>query len=159
MKIHNKYQGLVTKKFNEFYLVELTQNENKKFLCTLRKSLKFKKQIVYVGDEVILRQIDLKSKRAIIESLVQRKNFLERPSVANISNIYVLCSVEEPKLNLSQVNSFLISAEQIGVEVSLVLTKCDLIKEEQRLLLIDKFKKWGYKVITLNLNHQENFSK
>ncbi len=159
MKIHNKYQGLVTKKFNEFYLVELKQNENKKFLCTLRKSLKFKKQIVYVGDEVILRQIDLKSKRAIIESLVKRKNFLERPSVANISNIYVLCSVEEPKLNLSQVNSFLISAEQIGVEVSLVLTKCDLIKEEQRLLLIDKFKKWGYKVITLNLNHQENFSK
>ena len=56
---------------------------------------------------------------------------LSRPSVANISNIYVICSVEEPKLNLSQVNRFLISAESLGVEVSLVLTKCDLISEKE----------------------------
>ena len=161
MKICKKYQGLVTKKFNEFFLVELNQNENikinKKFLCKLKKSVKFSNQIVFVGDEVILNQIDLKSKRATIESLVKRNNFLNRPSVANISNIYVMCSVEEPKLNLSQVNRFLISAEQIGVEVSLVLTKCDLITEEKRLFLIEKFKKWGYQAITLNLNYPDNF--
>ena len=161
MKICKKYQGLVTKKFNEFFLVELNQNENikinKKFLCKLKKSVKFSNQIVFVGDEVILNQIDLKSKRATIESLVKRNNFLNRPSVANISNIYVMCSVEEPKLNLSQVNRFLISAEQIGVEVSLVLTKCDLITEKKRLFLIEKFKKWGYLAITLNLNYPENF--
>ena len=77
--------------------------------------------------------------------------------MANISNIYVMCSVDEPKLNLSQVNRFLISAEQIGVEVSLVLTKCDLITEEKRLFLIEKFKKWGYQAITLNLNYPDNF--
>ena len=161
MKICKKNQGLVTKKFNEFFLVELNQNKNikinKKFLCKLKKSVKFKNQIVFVGDEVILNQIDLKSNRAIIESLLKRNNFLERPSVANISNIYVMCSVEEPKLNLSQVNRFLISAEQIGVEVSLVLTKCDLITEEKRLFLIEKFKKWGYQAITLNLNYPDNF--
>tara|TARA_B100000900_G_scaffold278003_1_gene237783 strand:- start:347 stop:1264 length:918 start_codon:yes stop_codon:yes gene_type:complete len=163
MKIYKKYQGLVTKKFNEFFLVELKEFENnkikKKFLCRLRKSLKFRREIVYVGDEVILDQIDLKSKRAIIEALVKRNNLLERPSVANISNIYVICSVEDPQLNLSQVNRFLISAEQIGVEVSLVLTKCDLIKKEQTLLLVDKFKTWGYEVITLNLNYSENFNQ
>ena len=161
MKICKQYQGLVTKKFNEFFLVELKQNENiksnKKFLCKLKNSVKFKNQIVFVGDEVILNQIDVKSKRAIIESLVKRNNFLDRPSVANISNIYVMCSVEEPKLNLSQVNRFLISAEQKGVEVSLVLTKCDLITEEKRLFLIEKFKKWGYQAITLNLNYPDNF--
>jgi len=161
MKICKKNQGLVTKKFNEFFLVELNQNKNikinKKFLCKLKKSVKFKNQIVFVGDEVILNQIDFKSNRATIESLVKRNNFLERPSVANISNIYVMCSVEEPKLNLSQVNRFLISAEQIGVEVSLVLTKCDLITEEKRLFLIEKFKKWGYQAITLNLNYPDNF--
>ena len=161
MKICKKNQGLVTKKFNEFFLVELNQNKNikinKKFLCKLKKSVKFKNQIVFVGDEVILNQIDLKSNRATIESLVKRNNFLERPSVANVSNIYVMCSVDEPKLNLSQVNRFLISAEQIGVEVSLVLTKCDLITEEKRLFLIEKFKKWGYQAITLNLNYPDNF--
>ncbi|MDC3089334.1 ribosome small subunit-dependent GTPase A [Prochlorococcus sp. AH-716-N03] len=160
MKVNKKYKGLVTKKFNEFYLVELDQdtasNVNKKFLCKIKKSVNFRNQFVFVGDEVIVYQIDLQSKRATIESLVKRNNLLERPSVANISNIYVICSVEEPKLNLSQVNKFLISSEQLGVEVSLVLTKCDLITEEKRLFLIEKFHQWGYQAITLNLNNPEN---
>ena len=160
MKVNKKYKGLVTKKFNEFYLVELDKDEtsviNKKFLCKIKKSINFRNQFVFVGDEVIVHQIDFQSKRATIESLVTRNNLLERPSVANISNIYVICSVEEPKLNLSQVNKFLISSEQLGVEVSLVLTKCDLITEEKRLLLIEKFHQWGYQAITLNLNNPEN---
>jgi ribosome biogenesis GTPase len=160
MKVNKKYKGLVTKKFNEFYLVELDKDEtsvvNKKFLCKIKKSVNFRNQFVFVGDEVIVYQIDLQSKRATIESLVKRNNLLERPSVANISNIYVICSVEEPKLNLSQVNKFLISSEQLGVEVSLVLTKCDLITEQKRLLLIEKFHQWGYQAITLNLNNPEN---
>ncbi len=160
MKVDKKYKGLVIKKFNEYYLVELDKYEtlecNRKFLCKLRKSVNFRNQFVFVGDEVIVYQADLQSKRATIESLVKRNNFLERPSVANISNIYVVCSVEEPKLNLSQVNKFLICAEKLGVEVSLVLTKCDLITEQKRLFLIDKFQKWGYKAITLNLNNPDN---
>jgi len=79
------------------------------------------------------------------------------PSVANISNIYVTFSVEEPELNLSQVNRFLISAESMGVEVSLVLTKCDLISDTKITSLIDKFGKWGYQVITLNLEKSDYF--
>ena len=160
MSVNKKYKGLVTKKFNEFYLVELYKDEtskfNKKFLCKIKKSVNFRNQFVFVGDEVIVYQIDLQTKRATIESLVNRNNLLERPTVANISNIYVICSVEEPKLNLSQVNKFLISAEKLGVEVSLVLTKCDLITEQKRLFLIDKFQKWGYQAITLNFNNPEN---
>ena len=161
MKIHNKNKGLVIKKFNQFFLVDLkyyeSLNYTKRFLCRIRRSVNFKNQLIYVGDEVVIDQIDLTSKRAIIVSLVKRKNLLKRPSVANISNIYVMCSVEEPKLNLSQVNRFLISAEVLGVEVSLVLTKCDLISENERLLLIDKFKKWGYPVTTLDLKKPNNF--
>ena len=161
MIIDKKFKGLVIKKFSEFYLVEIKQNEclefNNKFLCKIRKSVNFRNQLVFVGDEVILNQIDLQSKTAIIENLEKRTNLLERPAVANISNIYVVCSVEEPKLNLSQLNKFLISAEQMGVEVSLVLTKCDLITDQKRLFLIDKFQKWGYQAFTLNLDNQDNF--
>ena len=160
MRVDKKYKGLVTKKFNDFFLVELNQNEkfksNKKFLCKIKKSINFRNQFVFVGDEVIIYQIDVQRKRATIESLIKRNNLLERPSVSNISNIYIICSVEEPKLNLSQVNKFLISAEKLGVEVSLVLTKCDLITEQKRLFLIDKFQQWGYQAITLNLNNPYN---
>ncbi len=164
MKSDSEYLGLVTKKFNEFFLVDLYNNEsfenNKRFLCKVRKSVDFRNQIIYVGDKVVIDQIDLKSRRALIQSLVKRKNLLTRPAVANISNIYVIHSVEEPKLNLSQVNRFLISAELLGVEVSLVLTKCDLISEKRLFLLVDKFKNWGYQPNTLNLsksNQLRNF--
>ena len=161
MKIDSKNLGLVTKKFNEYFLVDLKHNENyennRKFLCKVRKSINFKNTIIYVGDEVVIGQIDIKRKRAVIENLVTRKNLLARPSVANISNIYIICSVEEPQLNLSQVNKFLISAELLGVEVSLVLTKCDLISEKRKLFLIDKFVNWGYQATTLNLYKPNNF--
>jgi len=161
MKTNSKNLGLVTKKFNDFFLVDSIKNENfrnsERFLCTVRKSINFKDKLIYVGDEVVFENIDLKSKRAIITSLNKRKNLLARPSVANISNIYITISVEEPALNLSQVNRFLISAESMGVEVSLVLTKCDLISDKRRTFLLDKFGKWGYEAITLNLQKPENF--
>ena len=162
MKINNKHLGLVTKKFNDFFLVDLKNQENsgnsEKCLCKVRKSINFKNQLIYVGDEVVIENIDLKSKRALITSLKERKNLLVRPSVANISNIFITFSVEEPALNLSQVNRFLISAESMGVEVTLVLTKCDLISDETRSSLIDKFKKWGYQAITLNLKKSDYFN-
>jgi len=46
----------------------------------------------------------------------------------------------------------------MGVEVSLVLTKCDLISDTKRFFLIDKFKKWGYQAITLNLEKSDYFN-
>jgi len=155
MKTNSKHLGLVTKKFNEFFLVDLKNKENcvsnKRFLCKVRKAINFKDQLIYVGDEVLIDNLDLRSKRAVITSLKQRKNLLNRPSVANISNIYIIISVQEPELNLSQVNRFLISAESMGVEVSLVLTKCDLISDKRISFLFDKFSKWGYQAITLSL--------
>ena len=153
---------MVTKKFNDFFLVDLKNQEHfgnsKRFLCKVRKSINFKDQSIYVGDEVVIDNIDLKSKRALIISLKKRKNLLVRPSVANISNIYITFSVEEPELNLSQVNRFLISAESMGVEVSLVLTKCDLISDKRRSFLIDKFGQWGYQAITLNSQKSDYFN-
>jgi len=161
MKNKSKYLGLVTKKFNEFFLVDLRNKENfgksERFLCKVRKSITFKDQFIYVGDEVEIDNLDLRSKRALITSLKKRKNLLIRPSVANISNIYIIFSVQEPELNLSQVNRFLISAESMGVKVSLVLTKCDLISDVRRSFLLDKFRQWGYQAITLSLGKPDHF--
>ncbi|MBO8220075.1 ribosome small subunit-dependent GTPase A [Prochlorococcus marinus] len=161
MKTNSKHLGLVTKKFNEFFFVDLKNKEHfgtsQRFLCKVKKSINFKDQFIYVGDEVEIDNIDLTSKRAVITSLKKRQNLLNRPSVANLSNIYITFSVEEPKLNLSQVNRFLISAESMGVEVSLVLTKCDLISDKKQIFLLDKFKKWGYQAITLNLHQSNHF--
>ena len=58
MRVDKKLKGLVIKKFNDFYSVEIKQHENSefnnKFLCKLRKSLNFRNQFVFVGDEVLI---------------------------------------------------------------------------------------------------------
>jgi len=57
MKNNSKNLGLVTKKFNEFFLVDLKNQKNylnrEKFLCKVRKSVNFKNQLIYVGDSVV----------------------------------------------------------------------------------------------------------
>ena len=147
-------RGLVTKKFNEFFLVDIhdisTFPNHKRFLCRSRKSIRFKNEIIYVGDQVFISKINPTERTAVITKLIKRRNLLERPAVANISDIYVTCSVKEPKLNFSQVSKLLVNAEYLNVNVSLLLTKCDLINKEERKHLIQKFKNWGYepKILT-----------
>ena len=54
MKTNSKNLGLVTKKFNDFFLVDLKNQKNsrnsEKFLCKVRKSINFKDQLIYVGN-------------------------------------------------------------------------------------------------------------
>jgi len=159
MNLVSVNKGLVTKKFNEFFYVDLLENDiykgPKRFLCKSRKSIRYQQKYIFVGDIVTLSEINYKYKTAVIENLLERDNFLHRPAVANISDIYIIHSVEHPKLNYSQLSDFLISAESLKVNVSLILTKSDLIPPEKHTLLFEKFNKWGYKPKILSLDSND----
>jgi len=103
MNLVSVNKGLVTKKFNDFFYVDILETENsqkyERFLCKGRKSIKYKKKYISVGDKVIVSEINYKDKTAVIENLLERRNILNRPAVANISDIYIIHSVEHPKLN------------------------------------------------------------
>ena len=156
----NVRKGLVTKKFNEFFYVDMLEDdkglENKRFLCKSRKNMIYKQKYIFVGDKVILSEINYKDKTAVIENLLERKNIINRPAVANISDIYIIHSVEDPKLSYPQLSDFLINAESLKVNVSLILTKSDLIAPEKHFNLFEKFKTWGYepKILSLISNDQ-----
>tara|TARA_Y100001933_G_scaffold195762_1_gene196194 strand:- start:5 stop:922 length:918 start_codon:yes stop_codon:yes gene_type:complete len=161
MNLVNENKGLVTKKFNEFFYVDILENskvtENKRFLCKSRKSIKYQQKYIFVGDKVILSEINYKDKTAVIENLLERKNIINRPAVANISDIYIIHSVEHPTLNYSQLSDFLINAESLMVKVSLILTKSDLISSKKHAQLYEKFKNWGYEPKILSLNSNDEF--
>ena len=156
----NNAIGLVTKKFNEFFYVDILDKNsvrNKtRFLCTMRKSLSFNKYTIFVGDKVVINKINFSQNKAIIDKLIERKNCLERPSVANITDIYVTFSVDEPELSFPQVSKFLVNAETLNINVGLILTKCDLISEKSINLLKDRFRGWGYLPITLKNNYDNS---
>ena len=148
MTFCKRRKALVTKKFNDFFYVDILENnrlkDKSRFLCKSRKNISYKNQLIFVGDEVLIDEININDKTAIIVSLFKRKNQLIRPAVANVSDIYIVISVEEPLINYSQVNKFLINAESLQVKVSLILTKSDLISTSQKSFLGKKFEKWGY---------------
>ena len=159
----NSQLGLVTKKFNEFFYVDLVENKQfhkqQRFLCKSRKAVHYKNNFIFVGDQVIFTKINSEKNIGVIEKLIKRNNLLYRPSVANISDIYVTFSVEEPQINFSQVSKFLINAENLEVKVSLILTKCDLISEKYRNFLLEKFQKWGYCPHLLNICESNGLNK
>ena len=155
-------KALVTKKFNNFFYVDILEKDKNeqgrlRFLCKSRKNLYFKNQLIVVGDEVIISQINLEDRTAIIENLIERKNYLVRPAVANITDIFVVISVDEPQLDFSQVNMFLVNSEYLKVNVSLVITKCDLVSKEKRDYLHKKFSSWGYKPWLLSVVDETEF--
>ena len=160
MNLVNVKKGLVTKKFNQFFYVDILQNENnlkhERFLCKSRKNIKYQQKYIFVGDKVILSEINYKDKTAVIENLLERKNIINRPAVANISDIYIVHSFKHPELNYSQLSDFLINAEFLRVKVSLILTKSDLIPPETCNSLFEKFRNWGYepKILSLTSNDQ-----
>jgi len=162
MALFNKRKALVTKKFNNFFYVDILENnKNEKgrlrFLCKSRKNLYFKNQLIAVGDEVIISEINLAAKTAIIENLIERKNYLVRPAIANITDIFIVTSFQEPELNLSQVNMFLVNSEHLKVNVSLIITKCDLVSKEKKDFFYNKFSRWGYKPWLLSVTEEKGF--
>ena len=103
MNLVNVNKGLVTKKFNQFFYVDLFEHESnskyERFLCKSRKNIKYQQKYIFVGDKVILSEINFRDKTAVIENLLERKNIINRPAVANISDIYIIHSVEDPNLS------------------------------------------------------------
>jgi len=162
MSLINVNKGLVTKKFNEFFYVDVLVDEinsrYERFLCKSRKSINYKRKYIFVGDKVILSEINYTDKTAVIENLLERKNIIYRPAVANISDIYIIHSIEHPKLNYAQLSDFLIKAESLMVKVSLILTKSDLIPPKKHALLFEKFKNWGYEPKILSLIANDEFN-
>ena len=164
MALINKKKALVTKKFNNFFYVDILDNDKNeqgrlRFLCKSRKNLYFKNQLIVVGDEVIISEINLAARTAIIENLIERKNYLVRPAIANITDIFVVTSFQEPELNLSQVNMFLVSSEHLKVNVSLIITKSDLVSKEKRDFFYNKFSSWGYKPWLLSVVDEKGFKE
>ena len=159
MNLPSEAKGLVTKKFNNFFYVDIFKDNNLKkiyrFLCKSRKTVFYQNKSIFVGDEVIISELNWTQKTAVIEILLERKNLFDRPSVANISDVYIVHSVVEPKLNFSQISQFLINAESLQVNVSLILTKCDLITEDKVHFLTKKFTTWGYLPRNFYLDHDK----
>lgn len=114
-----------------------------------------KKQKPAVGDRVEI-QIDDKGMSYLVE-ILPRINRIGRPAVANVSHVLLVISAVEPDFSLELLDRFLTFFSWQKVNVTIYLSKADLISE-QRLNEIkeslDYYQKIGYPVF-IDYHHLE----
>lgn len=72
----------------------------------------------------------------IIESILERKNKLIRPSIANIDKAYIVMSKVEPEFSPLLISKFLTFLSSFSIQAALIITKMD--KDEND----EEIKKW-----------------
>lgn len=98
-----------------------------------------------VGDKVKIRISD-EDKSGYIDEILERKNELVRPPVANVTQAIIVMSIQKPDINTWLLDKFLLMAEHKNLNIIICFNKMDLSKEK-----IDELKNIyenaGYQVI------------
>ncbi len=114
-------QGQIFKIHSDFYYVS---SDNNIFECKIREVLKKQKQKIYVGDFVEFQD-------GAIEKILPRKNYIPRPTAANIDRIIIISAVKEPELNFTQLNRYISFAKYYNLETVLCFNKNDLSEDDR----------------------------
>ena len=115
-------QGQIYKIHSDFYYIDTETNT---FECKVREVLKKRKEKILVGDFVEFNN-------GYIENILPRKNYISRPSVANIDQIIIVSALKQPDLNLIQLNRYISLSKYYNIPAVLCFNKEDLKFEKSR---------------------------
>jgi ribosome biogenesis GTPase len=119
-------------------------------LCTRRSRLKKVGQRVMVGDRVYIEEPDWQGQRGAIAQVLPRQTELDRPPIANATQLVLVFALAEPDLEPIQLSRFLAKAESTDLTVTLCLSKGDLVSAEQQRWWCDRLHQWGYQPIVFS---------
>ena len=135
-------QGLIIENISNLYKVKT----NKKIFDAVARG-KFKKDDLtpVVGDIVeITKQ---QEENAVIEEIKKRKTYIQRPKIANITQIIYVISSKDPKPDLLMLDKQLAFSEFLGIPSAIVLNKTDLDSKNEFKNIKTIYENIGYKVI------------
>ena len=140
-------QGLITENISNLYKIK---SENNTYEATARGKFKKEEITPVVGDEVTFEIIDEENKKAVITEIKERKVYIKRPKLANITQIIFVISSKDPKPDLLMLDKQLAFAEFLNIKSIIVLNKIDLDKEKEFEKIKTIYQNIGYKVIQTN---------
>lgn len=114
-------KGIIIKALSGFYY---TESEEKIYECKARGSFRKEGVSPLVGDRVEFEITD--DSHGIINSVVDRKNVLERPNVANIDKLFIVSSFQTPAPNAFIIDKITAIAVYNNIEPIIVFNKCDM---------------------------------
>ncbi|MDD3150243.1 MAG: ribosome small subunit-dependent GTPase A [Candidatus Gastranaerophilales bacterium] len=150
-------QGYIIKIHSDFYYVK---TELGIIECKLREIIKKSLNTVFVGDNVIIDEFSQESNQAVISKILERKNHLNRPSVANIDTIIVVMALKEPSFDFIQLDRYLSYVKINNINAVLCINKEDLgddnnINEK----IFSIYKPLGYKILLTSALTGEGLEK
>lgn len=137
--------GKVIKKHSDFVYVKSGDNL---FECKVRERIKKEKVEILVGDNVKIEEINPETSQAVIIELLERDNFITRPSAANVDQIVIVASISEPELDYIQLNRYLCHAKLHNIEAIICVNKIDLKKNvDKKEEVCSIYQPLGYKIV------------
>lgn len=137
-------KGKIIKGIGGFYYVKTSDGLIE---CKARGKFRHKDMKPMVGDDV---EIEVSNGKGVIEEIFERKSELIRPTVANVTQAFVVFAVKNPDINFDLLNRFLILCEHNNIEAIVCLNKVDLVSEEEREAIKQKIVDIGYEVLYIN---------
>ena len=122
--------------------------------CRLRGSLKVKndKMNCIIGDIV-----EFDENEKVITKIEKRKNFLHRPLLSNIDFIGILFSVVSPNFDFTVFQKMLLNAESQNISSILIISKTDLISDEDLQIFLNKIKEnFGNSIPVFHISAENN---
>ena len=155
-------QGLIIENIANLYKIENREQDkskknNKKEIYEAYARGKFKKEEItpVVGDFVEFEVTDKENKKAVITKIQERKVYIKRPKMANITQLILVVSSKNPKPDLLMLDKQLAFAEFLGIKVCIVLNKIDLDDEKEFKRVKEIYEKIGYEVIETQANKKD----
>lgn len=131
-------EGQIYKIHSDFYYVD---DGTSFYECKIREVLKKQREKILVGDFVEFGN-------GVIKNIIPRKNFIKRPSVANIDQIIIVSALKEPDLDLHQLNRYIALAKYYNIPTTLCFNKDDLKWDRHlREKIKSIYEPLGYKIV------------
>lgn len=140
-------EGLIIENKTNLYKVKANEKE---YIATARGKLKNDNFTPVVGDIAIFNILDEEKKTAVIEQVKERKTYIKRPKLANITQILFVLSSKHPKPDLLLLDKQLAFAEYLHIKPIIILNKIDLDDKQEFLNIGKIYEDIGYKVIKTN---------
>ena len=137
-------EGKIIKGIGGFYYVS---TKDGLIECKARGKFRHKDLKPIVGDNVT---ITVEKGKGVIEDIHERSSELIRPTVANITQAFVVFAVKNPDINLDLLYRFLVLCEYNNIKALVCLNKVDLVNEEEREIIKGKINSIGYEVLFIN---------
>lgn len=124
--------GTIIKGIGGFYYIKTNEGVIE---CKARGKFRFNDLKPMVGDKV---EITIEKGKGVIEKIFDRSSELIRPTVANVSQAFVVFAIKSPDINFDLLNRFLVLCEFNDIHSVICLNKVDLCSEEEKEIIRKK---------------------